>query len=348
MIGSAIVHQGGAPLVAFSGDQLDLIKRTIARGATDDELALFIAVCQRTGLDPFARQVFAVKRWDRNEGREVMSIQVSIDGFRLIAERSGKYAGQLGPFWCGPDGSWVDVWLDKNPPRAARVAVLRRDFTEPLWAVATWDQYAQTYKDRKSSETKTTPMWASMPALMLAKCAESLALRRAFPAELGGLYTGDEMNQAGGEIIDAASVAEVGGAPVRANASDALPLLDDAAPVDAPAPVDSWGDLVAAATTGREAVALFNRIGREEQNPYRQVAAQRLAALRFCELLPESMPIEAVQPTLDKLGAMLAALTNAAVPAAQHDAHDAALATLDANLIRLMGMQGADDEGAAS
>lgn len=174
--------------ITFTQEQVSLIKSQIAPKATDDELRLFLNQCSRTGLDPFSRQIYAIHRKTRDSNGnyvEKMSIQVSIDGFRAIAERSGDYGGQDEPVF--------DV-NEKGELVSCKVIVYKfRGATRYPAAVgvAFWDEYKQT--DFKGN---LTSMWAKMPRVMLSKVAESLALRKAYPNDLSGLYTTEEMAQA--------------------------------------------------------------------------------------------------------------------------------------------------------
>lgn len=153
-------------------------------------VAKFLHTCERTGLDPLARQIYCIGRFGR-DGLE-WSIQTAIDGFRVIAERSKQYAGQDDPEWMTDKGEWVPVFvkaLHGPHPAAARIRVYRHDWPRPMTGIATWDEYVQT-----TSKGAVTSMWEQRGPGQLAKCAEALAFRKAFPQDLSGIYTDDEMD----------------------------------------------------------------------------------------------------------------------------------------------------------
>lgn len=172
----------------FTQGQIDLIKRTIAKDASNDELTLFLYQCERTGLDPFSRQIHFVSRWSERDNRKVGVIQIGIDGFRAVADRTGAYAGNDDPVFAYgedkryPDSATVTVWKIVGGQRC------------PFTATARWDEY---YPGKKNGF-----MWDKLPHLMLSKCAEALACRKAFPLQLSGLYAPEEMEQVG-QIVEA-------------------------------------------------------------------------------------------------------------------------------------------------
>jgi len=164
--------------ITWTPEQQQLISSSIAPGSTPDELKLFAYACQRSGLDPFSRQVFAIKRGNK------LTIQTSIDGLRSIAERTGQLDGSE-TYWCGDDGIWSDVWLGSKPPAAAKTIIYRKGCSHPFTATA-----------RFSDFNAGQGLWSKMPSVMIAKCSEAQALRRAFPADMSSLYAADEMEQA--------------------------------------------------------------------------------------------------------------------------------------------------------
>lgn len=181
-------------VVSYSEEQIKVLTDTVAKGATKTELDFFLAVCKRTGLDPFTKQVYFTKRktWnnDRKAYDEVATIQTGIDGYRVIAARTNEHAGTDDAIFFDGKGQVSET---DSVPFKAKVTVYRlvRGKKISFEASARWDEYCQRNKEGKLSN-----LWAKMPYLMLAKCAEALALRKAFPFELSGVYTKEEMMQA--------------------------------------------------------------------------------------------------------------------------------------------------------
>jgi phage recombination protein Bet len=184
-------------ITLWTPEQTQLISTTIAPGCSNDELRLFAYACQRTGLDPFSKQIYAIKRGGK------MTIQAGIDGLRAIAERTGQLDGSITE-WCGEDGQWTDVWLGSKPPAAAKTTIWRKGASHPFTGVARFADY-----------NAGQGLWSKMGAAMIAKCSEALALRKAFPADMSGVYSTDEMQQAEVEPVT------VTAAPAPAPAGDA-------------------------------------------------------------------------------------------------------------------------------
>ncbi len=183
-------------VVEYNQEQMSLLKRTLAEGATSDEFSLFVNQCKRTQLDPFTRQIYFIK-----DKKGKVTVCASIDGLRLVAERSGSYEGQTKPEWCGKDGVWKDIWLLNEPPIASRIGVWKTKFREPTYGVALFDEYCGKYPNGD-----LTYMWAKMPSLMIAKVAEALALRKAFPNDLSGIYSSEEA-----DVIQTKDIKPTGG-----------------------------------------------------------------------------------------------------------------------------------------
>lgn len=178
----------------FDRAKVQLIKDLVAKDTNDDELALFLYTAQRTGLDPLARQIYCIMRKDRGVAK--MTIQTGIDGYRLIADRTGNYApGRATTYEYTEDGKVLSA--------TSYVMKYAKNVWHEVSATAFWDEYVAQYNGQVQG------LWASKPRIMLGKCAEALALRRAFPAELSGLYTDTEMDQADITVQQPARIVDV-------------------------------------------------------------------------------------------------------------------------------------------
>jgi phage recombination protein Bet len=198
---------------AFNDRQLAVLRQLGVEDAPQGDLDLFFHQAKRTGLDPFAKQIYMlgrrtkIKVWNERSKRQdeewVMkyTIQTGIDGYRVTGHRLARIAGDdiavEGPFWRGAEGGWDDVWLDTNrPPLAAKYIVVKNGV--PYSSVAMYGEYVQTYP--KDGQQVPNSMWAKMPANQLAKCAEAAAWKKAYPNDFSGMVLEDAV-----QVIDVES-----------------------------------------------------------------------------------------------------------------------------------------------
>ena len=197
MATSITTTQQSSALQHFNPDQMKVLQEQLAPKCSPSELKYFIEVCKITGLSPFTREIYAISRnvWnaDTKQKEPKMTIQVSIDGLRKRAANSGFYDGSI-TYWCGEDAQWREVWLSNELPSAAKTVVYRKGSSQPFTAVARFDAYKQGFDNKGKFELSA--MWGKMADIMIGKCSEALALRKAFPEQTAGLYASEEMDQA--------------------------------------------------------------------------------------------------------------------------------------------------------
>jgi phage recombination protein Bet len=209
-------------------DEIELLKRTVARGCTEDEFALFLWVCRKHRVDPLTRQIYPVKRWLSKHhkekrlteaggeievwvGGEQMTIQMGIDGYRALAARGHRDFGGC------DDAEFVMYQPERKTPAGrtiperATIRMWKRGLDHPVTATAFWEEFAPADLNEAKAD-----FYNRMPKHMLAKCAESLAIRKGYP-DMADIYTDEEMTQhsqdftlGGRQIVDQNGIAPSG------------------------------------------------------------------------------------------------------------------------------------------
>jgi phage recombination protein Bet len=189
-------------------DDRAILKATLCRDLTDAEFDLFLAVARRFDLDPFRRQICAVKRRSKN-GPDTMVIQTQIDGYRAIARRNGL-AGKDKPVFEYDEhrdliSATVTVYRWADAPNVGH--------KEAYTAIAYWDEYVQLvpqWENGKIVGRHPSDAWGRMGRTMLSKCAEALALRTGFSESLSGIYVEEELDHLANDETPPARVVQAG------------------------------------------------------------------------------------------------------------------------------------------
>lgn len=283
------------PHTRFTPEQESLIRATCCGGASKADADVLISIAEARGLNPILGECFFVERWDSAAGKKRWAVQASIDSFRIKAEQTGLYAGQDEPEYEYDNNGHITL---------ARVRVHRKDWPRPMVGVARWSEYVQTTKDGQP-----TKFWRSMPHNQLAKCAEALALRKAFPAVLAKIYTPEEMMQADNHepmhIRHEPDLVPLLQASVEQNDRRAYQDLCDR--IDAAETLSALGQVAAAATK----MARSKRLTKEQYDAIKQAYSRKKSLL-------QPMPPKS-EPTVDDAPAHEANEAEAEAMAAQYE-----------------------------
>lgn len=173
---------------------------------TDAELLYFAQVARSTGLDPSKREIYGIYRRPNKDSEQKLTIQTGIDGFRVVAERSGKYAGSREYDFEYDENVKITVnhaGTQKRVPNKARATVLKVIEGQIVETSRT-----ANWVDFYPGEGKQGNMWRKIPEIMLGKCAEAQAHRVAFPNDCQNLYLEEEMQAPEYEGNDMETIAD--------------------------------------------------------------------------------------------------------------------------------------------
>lgn len=243
------------PETTFTPEYLKSLQAEYASQATESQFNLWVEECRMRGLMPqrdVVLQIRGVSEYDSESRQKVFRKRAiyitTIQALRRLAERTGKYAGQLPSKWVYLDGEGnpgveSDVPLPESKesaipkrPWAAKASVLRKGFDHPVTVPARFEAYAQ-YVGR-DNEQRLNSTWATRGPEQLEKCAEALALRKAFPEELGGLYLQEELGSE--EVVQAAVQPETPEAVTEEKPKRGRPKKSESVQNAAPSPATSF------------------------------------------------------------------------------------------------------------
>lgn len=199
--------------------QIALIQKTVAKDCSTDEFNLFVEVARAKGLDPFLGQIIPMvfNKNARDQSKRKMTIIISRDGQRVIAQRCGDYRPASRPPAYETDATLKGP-LNPQGIVSATVYLWKQDPKTSDWfevaGQAYWDEFAPIKDEwtegddgrRRPTGHQTLDAsgnWVRMPRLMIAKCAEMQALRAGWPEEFTGLYDEAEMDRA--KVMDLAA-----------------------------------------------------------------------------------------------------------------------------------------------